>query len=93
MSEVDTKRFPHRVKYPDGEELFFTEKMVLHSGAGYFIGTLCRSRTEDFVDMGSRESDYFRNKKEAEDALATREFTARASVENEFAYQNGLPRP
>lgn len=53
----------------------YTELRVLHSNAGYYIGTMYRNVDEDgkllFEEPGSRDSDYFRTREEAERFLKT----------------------
>jgi hypothetical protein len=62
----------------------YSELKVLRSNAGYYIGRTFMT-LEGWEDMGSRESDYFKSKEEAEEAL-TAGFEWRDASENRFMY-------
>lgn len=53
----------------------YTDLQILKSAAGYFIGTLFEERDVTgkviFVDMGSRDSDYFKTEEDAKIYLKT----------------------
>lgn len=63
----------------------YTDLQVLKSAAGYFIGTLFEERDDTgkvvFVDMGSRDSDYFKTEKEAKAYLKTIESSGEGVAE------------
>lgn len=46
----------------------YTEMQVLQSGAGYYIGTLYNN-PEGWQEPGSRDSDYFQTREQAEKHL------------------------
>ena len=46
----------------------YTELKVCRSGAGYYIGTMYNN-PDGYQEPGSRDSEYFRTFKEAEEAL------------------------
>lgn len=46
----------------------YSDLQVLQSAAGYYIGTLYTD-SKGFVDMGSRDSEYFGTEKEAQTEL------------------------
>ncbi|UVN14238.1 hypothetical protein FBPa48_0029 [Pseudomonas phage vB_PaeP_FBPa48] len=52
------------------EEVNYSDLKVLESGAGYYIGTLYTNSEQDefpgLVEPGSRDSDYFQTRAEAE---------------------------
>ena len=68
--------------YPD-KEGEYTDLQVLKSAAGYYIGTLfihyndSRSETPGLIEPGSRDSQYFATKEEAEQTLSTMTFQQR----------------
>ena len=72
-----------------------TELMVLCSAAGYYLGRLYQD--QEFEDLPwfpySRESEYYATEREAQADLDAMSFEVRDCVENNWAYQNGLPRP
>jgi hypothetical protein len=88
MAERDAQKFPHKV-----EGVWHSDKQVLQSNAGFFIGTTCWDPNGGFEDIGSRESDYFPTFDEAQKALKSGEFDERDCIENVVAYNKGLPRP
>ena len=89
MGSRDEKRF----HLPGFEGGFLSDLEVLHSHAGYYIGRMHWSPDYGgFVEPGSRESDYFASKAEAEVALKG-SFEPRECVENEAMYARGVPRP
>lgn len=88
MAERDPKKFPHKVG-----GVWYSDKKVLQSGAGYYIGTTCWDTELNFEDSGSRESDYFKTREEAQKALDTMDFEVRECMENQYAYEQGLPKP
>lgn len=49
----------------EGEKGNYTELQVLQSGAGFYVGTLYNN-PEGYQEPGSRDSDYFRTREEAE---------------------------
>ena len=55
---------------PAEEHEQYSDLKVMRSAAGWYIGTT-RHHPDGFVDPGSRDSDYFRKKEEAEHYLAT----------------------
>lgn len=86
-STRDEKKFPHKVG-----DLYYSDKQVLRSAAGYFIGTTCWDEDYGgFEDMGSRESGYYETKEAAEKALKLETYD-RICEENIFAYKQGFPR-
>jgi len=46
----------------------YTELMVLHSPAGYYVGTMYNN-PEGYQEPGSRDSNYFKNFKDAQTFL------------------------
>lgn len=44
----------------------YSELKILKSAAGYYIGTIFTDPDNGFQEPGSRDSDYFRTKEEAE---------------------------
>lgn len=54
----------------DDGKSYYTELQVLKSPAGYYIGTLYWDAEMKFWDAGSRDSDYYITKEEAEKDLA-----------------------
>lgn len=58
---------------------------VLHSNAGFYLGRTYVDK-EGFQEPGSRESDYFRNQEDAQQALVEG-FNWRDAPENVFMYE------
>lgn len=81
-------QFPHYVL-----GLYYSDLKVLKSAAGWFIGRTCWVPDENTEDMGSRESGYYRSEEDAKKALESMSFEVRDCMENEAAYEAGLPRP
>ena len=50
----------------DEDRSHYTDLQVLRSGAGWYVGTLFWDAEYEFWDAGSRDSDYFGSKEEAE---------------------------
>ncbi len=48
----------------------YSELKVMHSNAGYYIGTTYTDPADGFVEPGSRDSIYFKTRKDAETYLA-----------------------
>ena len=46
----------------------YSELKVLHSGAGYYIGTIYNN-PDGYKEPGSRDSNYFKSNREAEEFL------------------------
>ena len=85
------ERFPHVVG-----DTRYSQLQVLSSNAGFFIGRLCWVEEDGlpgYQDMGSRETEYFKTREEAQRFLDSDTFDVRGCAENEFAYSQGLPQP
>lgn len=66
--------------------------LVTSSGAGYYIGRLCLST--EYMEFGfpepySRESGYYREKQDAQDALDLQLYEERDCEENKYAKSTG----
>ena len=84
------QRLRDTFKYPiQNSEGTFSPLMVLHSNAGYYLGRKFTDK-KAFEDVGSRESEYFITKKEAEIALETGDFEWRDCFENQRFYEETL---
>lgn len=58
-----------KAKYISEEEKgSYTDLQVMHSGAGYYVGTMYHN-PEGYDEPGSRDSGYFKSFKEADDFL------------------------
>jgi len=57
----------------------YTELMVLHSPAGYYVGTMYNDPA-GFQEPGSRDSEYFRTQKEADTFLKLVESDCQAAL-------------
>lgn len=55
--------------HPPDEDGYYSELQVLESAAGFYVGTLFHYKSNGFVGPGSRDSDYFTRKDEAEGYL------------------------
>lgn len=84
-----------RTKWPiERDDSYLGNLEVIQSGAGFFIGRLLLEKGSGDIDVGSRETDYFDSKEEAEQALRDGTFEVRDCLENNYAYQTGrLPCP
>lgn len=51
------------------EKTGYSDLQVLQSGAGFYIGTTYTDPTDGFTEPGSRDSDYFATREEAEKYL------------------------
>ena len=86
---IDRKRWPI-----EHDDCFVSGLEVLRSGAGYFIGRTCLDKVRGYLDVYSRESDYYPTEKMAARALETMAFDVRDCAENNAAYEVGaLPLP
>lgn len=86
---VDRKRWPI-----EHEDCFVSGLGVLRSGAGYFIGRTCLDKVHGYIDVYSRESDYYLTETMAARALETMTFETRDCAENNALYEAGeLPLP
>lgn len=47
----------------------YSDLQVCQSAAGYYIGTMYKDPETSWEEPGSRDSDYYKTRKEAEDAL------------------------
>lgn len=59
---------------PADQQSGYTELQVLRSNAGYYVGTMYRNVEENgqvWEEPGSRDSDYFRTREEAQRFLDT----------------------
>ena len=69
-------------QYPSSEGEY-TDLQVLHSAAGYYIGTIfLHNKTSEFPGLqepGSRESDYYRTKEAAQKELDAMNWDQRGS--------------
>jgi hypothetical protein len=83
MSEPITVGEPYRDS--EGE---WSALMVLRSGAGYYIGRTFTGHGTGWMEPGTRESDYFRTSREAEDAMLAGE-CIRDCPENSMFYGLG----
>jgi hypothetical protein len=50
------------------EKVSYSDLQVMQSNAGYYVGTICTGE-DGFQEPGSRDTGYFRTRKEAEAAL------------------------
>lgn len=66
------------------EDGYYGELQVMQSNAGYYIGRIFHNN-DGFEEPGSRESDYFATKEEAEEALKLG-FVWRGCPENQYLY-------
>lgn len=91
---VDRTRYPHEAKGGrDGESLHFSDPMICHSAAGYYIGRECWVETAvgGYPEPGSRESDYYASRKAAELDLESGRF-GRDCIENRYMHLTmGVP--
>jgi hypothetical protein len=55
------------IKVDDPEN--YSDLKVMHSAAGYYIGTTYTDPKDGFAEPGSRDSQYFKEKETAEDFL------------------------
>lgn len=44
----------------------YSELKIMHSNAGYYIGTTYTDPADGFVEPGSRDSNYFKTREDAE---------------------------
>lgn len=95
---VDRKLYPHEMKdnTDDGEKVYYSNLMVLESGAGFYIGRMgfVVSKTiGEYPEPYSRESEYYPNKESAEEDLKSGEFGRISGIEDEYAKSIGnLPK-
>ena len=85
------KDFPHRVG-----AVWVSDKRVMHTPAGWYIGTICWSvdpQVGELVEPYSRETEYFDLEEDAQRALVLGDFNVRDCPENNAAYREGLPIP
>ena len=67
-------------RYPSPEGVY-SDLKVMHSAAGYYIGTSFTHTSgeyEGLIEPGSRESEYFATEAEAQRALATETWDQRS---------------
>jgi len=87
-TDVDTK-FPF-----EASGMKLSQLQVCESANGYYIGRTSWDDEFGFEEPGTRESEYFNTKKDAEDALETGDWYVRQCSENEYLYlQNEALRP
>jgi len=67
----------------------YSDLTVMHSGAGYYIGRSYRDEELGYDEPGSRESDYYSSKSEAQKDLDNGSFAVRDCSENNSAYGRG----
>lgn len=83
-------RDPNKFKHHVGD-VWYTDKQVMCSYAGYYVGTSCWDPDfGGFEEPGSRESEYYETKEQAEKALTEMTYD-RVCYENIHAYKMGLP--
>lgn len=72
-------RSPMVAKFCANDAGRYTDLMVLHSHAGYYIGTMYRDPDLDCLVPGSRDStEYYSTPEAAQKALSDKTFTQRA---------------
>lgn len=88
--ERDAKRFI----YPSGDG-FYSGLEVCQSGAGFYIGRMhWNLDMGGFIEPGSRETDYYAKREDAEQALREGSFEVRENAETQHLYDSGtVPRP
>ena len=58
----------------------YSELKVMHSNAGYYIGTTYTDPVAGFVEPGSRDSNYFKTREEAEKFLKLVESNSKEAI-------------
>jgi hypothetical protein len=76
---------PKKVTKIDTNDGYYGVLEVCKSGAGYYIGRIFHNK-EGYMEPGSRETDYYKTKEEAENALQTNSWKWRDAPENRFLY-------
>ena len=70
MKEIKSKIITNADYLTDKEKSSFTELQVLHSNAGWYVGTMYEERDKDgnvlWTEPGTRDTDYFRSQADAE---------------------------